>query len=136
MSAEENKAIVRRYLDEIWNKGNVDYLDVVAAPDYARYLVGQDQPLDRESQKRRLSGFLAALPDHRLTVEDLFAEGDRVVFRLTIRGTHQSTLLGVAPTGKSMTIYAIDITRLVDGKIVEHWGIMDTFNLRQQLGLQ
>ena len=135
MSAEENKAIVRRYLDEVWNKKNVNILDDLMAPNYARYLPGLDKPLDRESQKQRLAGFHKGMPDLVLHIEDLFAEGDRVVFRVLIRGTHTGTFMGVAPTGKELTVTAIDIARLENGKIVDHWGQMDTAGLMRQLGL-
>ena len=135
MSVEENKAIVRRYLDEAWNKKNVNILDELMAPNYARYLPGQDKPLDREGQKKRIAGFHTAMPDLTFHIEDLFAEGDRVVFRLIIRGTHQGAFLGVAPTGKELTVTAIDIARLENGKIVDHWGQMDMLGLMRQLGL-
>ena len=135
MSAEENKAIVRRYLDEAWIKRNVNILDELMAPNYARYLAGQATPLDREGQKRRIAGFHAAMPDLDFLIEDLFAEGDRVVFRVKITGTHTGTFLGVAPSGKQVTVTAIDIARLENGKIVDHWGQMDTAGLMRQLGL-
>ncbi len=136
MSVEENKAVTHRMIDEVWNKGNVDVLDEITAPDYARHLVGQDKPLDREGQKRRLSSFLTGIPDHRLSIENLFGEGDQVVFRIAVRGTHGGSLLGVAPTGKPIMLTAIDILRFENGKIVDHWGQMDMLGLRQQLGLQ
>jgi steroid delta-isomerase-like uncharacterized protein len=133
MSTEENKTIVRQYLEEAWNQGNLTILDELMSPDYTRYMSGQ-APLDRESQKRRIASFRQALPDVRLTLEDLVAEGDRVVFRITLQGTQLGTLMGVPPTGKAVTIAAIDIARLEGGKIVEHWGQMDTYGLLQQLG--
>jgi predicted ester cyclase len=133
MSTEENKAIIRRYLEEAWDRGNLTIIDELMSPDYARYLSGQP-PLNRESQKQRIASFRQGLPDVRLTLEDLVAEGDRVVFRITLRGTQQGALMGVPPTGKSVTIGAIDIARLEGGKIVEHWGQMDTYGLLQQLG--
>ncbi|HEU0001247.1 MAG TPA: ester cyclase [Ktedonobacteraceae bacterium] len=135
MSAEENKAIVRRYLDEAWIKRNVNILDELMAPNYARYLPGQDKPLDREAQKKRIAGFHTAMPDLVFIVDDLFAEADRVVFRVTIRGAHEGAFLGVAPTGKQLTVTAIDIARLENGKIVDHWGQMDMAGLMRQLGL-
>jgi steroid delta-isomerase-like uncharacterized protein len=135
MSAEENKAVVRRYLDEAWNKRNVDILDELMAPNYARYLPGQDKPLDREGQKQRIAGFHKAMPDLIFHVDDLFAEGDSVVFRVMIRGKHDGTFMGVAPTGKQLTVTAIDIARLENGKIVDHWGQMDMLGLMRQLGL-
>jgi steroid delta-isomerase-like uncharacterized protein len=133
-STEDNKATVRRYLEEAWNQKNLGILDQLTASDYARYISGQASPLDREGQKQRIASFHQALPYVHLTLEDLIAEGDRVVFRITLRGTHSGTLMGVPPTGKRVTISAIDIARLADGKIVEHWGQMDTFGLLQQLG--
>jgi len=135
MSAEENKAIVRRYLDEAWIKRNLNILDELMAPNYARYLPGQVTPLDREGQKQRIAGFHAAMPDLDFLIEDLFAEGDRVVFRVKISGTHTGPFMGVAPTGKPLIVTAIDIARLENGKIVDHWGQMDMAGLMRQLGL-
>jgi predicted ester cyclase len=135
MSAEENKAIVRRYLEEAWNRKNVDILDELMVPGYARYLPGQAKPLDREGQKQRIAGFHRAMPDLAYFIDDLFAEGDRVVFRITIRGTHQGIFMGAAPTGKQLTVTAIDIARLENGKIVDHWGQMDMLGLMRQLEL-
>jgi steroid delta-isomerase-like uncharacterized protein len=133
MSTEDNKAIVRRYLEEAWNRGNLGILDELTAPNYTRYISGQS-PLDREGQKQRIASFRQAMPDVHLTLEDIIAEGDRVVFRITLSGTQQGALMGVPPTGKTLTISAIDITRLTGGKIVEHWGQMDMLGLLQQLG--
>jgi|SRR5690348_8082011 len=135
MSVEENKAIVRKYLDEAWIKRNLSILDELMAPNYARYLPGQTTPLDREGQKRRSAGFHAAMPDLDFLIEDLFAEGDRVVFRVKISGTHEGTFLGVAPTDKRLIATAIDIARLENGEIVDHWGQMDMAGLMRQLGL-
>jgi steroid delta-isomerase-like uncharacterized protein len=134
MSPEDNKAIVRRYLEEAWNKGNVGILDELMTPTYARYMSGQAAPLNREGQKQRISTFQRALPDLHLTIEDMIAEGDKVVFRVTLRGTQQGTLMGIPPTGKQVSLTAIDIARVADGKIVEHWGQMDMLGLLQQLG--
>ena len=136
MSTEENKATVRRYLEEAWNKGNVGIIDELMASDYSRYMSGPAQPLNREGQKQRITSFHKAFPDIHLTIEDLVAEGDKVVFRITIRGTHQGAFMGIAPTGKPVTVSAIDIARFADGKIVEHWGQMDSLGLMQQLGGQ
>lgn len=134
MPAEENKAIVHRYLGEAWIKRNVGILDELMAPNYARYLPGQETPLDREGQKQRIAGFHKAMPDLAYFIEDLFAEGDRVVFRIMIRGTHQGAFMGAAPTGKQLSVTAIDITRLENGKIVDHWGQMDMLGLMRQIG--
>lgn len=135
MSTEENKAIVRHYLDEVWNKGNVSIIDEVMAPTYARYMNASGAYLDRERQKQRISGMRQAFSELALTLEDITAEGDKVTIRVTLQGTHTGNFMGVPATGKQVAIEAIDIFRLVDSKVVEHWGVMDTFGLMQQLGV-
>lgn len=127
-----NKAAVRRYLDEAWNKGNLDIIDELMAPSYARYTPGGK--LDREGQKQRIAGFRRAFPDLHADVDRILAEDDHVAFRVIMRGTHEGQLLGVAPTGESVTITATDIARFENGKIVEHWGNMDELGLLRQLG--
>ena len=134
MSTEENKARIRKYIDEAWNKGNVDIIDEMMAPDYARYPNGPGMPLNREEQKQRIVAYRKAFPDFHLTIEDLVAEGDKVVFRMTGRGTHRGTFMGTPPGGKQMTISIIDIARFADGKIVEHWGNRDDLGMLQQIG--
>jgi predicted ester cyclase len=132
MSAEANKAAIRRYFGEVWNKGNMGVLDEVMAPHYVRHLTGA--ALDREGQRQRILGFRRGFPDLHLTVEELLAEGELVSFRLTLAGTHQGPFLGVAPTGKPMRTVAIDIARFEGGKVVEQWGVTDTLAILQQLG--
>ncbi len=134
MSTEENKAAIRRYIDEAWNKGNVNIIDEVMAPDYIRYMNEPGKSLNREGQKQRILGFRKAFPDLHLAIEDMVAEGDKVSFRMFMRGTHQGTIMGIDPTGREITLSAIDIARFADGKIVEQWGQMDTLGLLQQLG--
>lgn len=134
MSTEQNKAVVRRYLEEAWNKGNVGIIDELMAPNYARHISGMPSPVDREAQKQRITRIHGALRDLSLTIEDMIAEGDRVVIRLTVRGTQAGPFMGIPPSGKQVTMTGIDIACLADGKVVEHWGEMDTFGLMQQLG--
>lgn len=134
MSTEENKATIRRYIEEAWNKGNVAIIDELMASSYARYMAGSTLPLDREGQKQRIKGFLNAFPDFRLTIEDLVAEADKVVFRMTGRGTHHGAFMGIAPTGRSVAISIIDIARFTNGKVIEHWGNRDDLGMLQQLG--
>ena len=134
MSTEDNKSLVRRYLDEVWQKGNVMAADEFLAPNYRRYLSPTAAPLDVAGQKQRLAGFRAAFPDIQITLEDIFAEGDRVAFRSTMRGTHQGAFLGLAPTGRAVTVSLVDVMRVENGRLVEHWGGPDLLNLAQQLG--
>ena len=134
MSIEENKAIIRRYIDEAWNKGNIDIIDELMAENYARHM-GPGQSLNREEQKRRIAGFRSSFPDLHLAINSLIAEGDMVVFPMTLTGTQTGAYLGHTPTGKKVTMSIIDYARITNGKVVEHWGIRDEFSLRQQLGM-
>ncbi len=135
MSTEENKAVVHRYIEEAWNKGNVGVIDELVTIDYVRYIAGGGKPLNREGQKQRISSFRKGLPDLHLAVENMIAEGDKVVIRWRIHATHQGNLMGVPLTGKQVTITGIDIVLLAEGKIMEHWGESDTLGLMQQLGV-
>ena len=116
--SEENKAIAGRYLDELWNKKNE------AIPDELRSF--SRGTLGREVR--------AAFPDIQLTVEDQVAEGDKVVTRYTLRGTHKGEFAGIAPTDKQVTFTGIWIYRIEGGKIVERWGNSDRAGLLEQIG--
>ena len=134
MSTEENKSLVQRYVEQLLNRGNMAVAGELLAPDYKRYISPTAEPLSVDVQKQRLAGIRAAFPDWHLTVEDMIADGDRVAFRATIRGTHKGTFQSIAPTGKAVTVSALDIVRIEKGKFVEHWGGPDLLNLLQQLG--
>ncbi len=134
MSAEENKSLVRRYVEQILNRGNMAVADELLASDYKRYISPTAVPLTADIQKQRLAGIRTAFPDWHLTVEDMIAEGDRVAFRATIRGTHKGVFQNIAPTGTQVTVTALDIVRIENGKFIEHWGGPDLLNLLQQLG--
>ena len=114
MLIEENKAIVRRYLDEPWNKGNLAILDELCAPGFRVNGVGGLIELKCAIFEAR-----RAFPDMHDTLEEIIAEGDKVVFRWTITGTHQGVYEGVAPTEKPIKFTGITIVRLADGRIVE-----------------
>ena len=134
MSTEENKSLVCRYVEQVLNSGNMAVVDELIAADYKRYVSPTAAPLTVDVQKQRLTGIRAAFPDWHLTIEEMIAEGDRVAFRATIRGTHEGVFQNVAPTGKQVTVSALDIIRIDNGKLIEHWGGPDLFNLMQQLG--
>jgi steroid delta-isomerase-like uncharacterized protein len=134
MSAEENKVLVRCYIEEVWNKRNVAALDEFLASNYQRYTSPNTTPLNREAQKQRLAGIRTAFPDITLTLEEIYAEGDRVVFRSTIRGTHLNIFQGIPSTGRQVTVSLLDMVRVEDSKIVEHWGGPDFWDWLQQLG--
>jgi predicted ester cyclase len=137
MLAEENKALVRRYIEVVWNQRNIAALDELLAPNYQRYVSATAAPLSSEGQRQRIAGFHTAFPDLQFAIEDLLAEGDRVTFRATLRGTHQGLfpfLQGIAPTGKQITISVLDVVRVEGKKLAEHWGGADLFDLLRQLG--
>ncbi len=136
MSIEENKALVQRFVEEVWNKGNLAAADEFLAANS----VGHDPDAPGlapgvEGFKQVFTMFRTAFPDLHVTVEDMIAEGDKVVSRTTARGTHKGELMGIAPTGKQVTVAEIRIHRIAGGKIVEHWGIVDKLSLMQQLGV-
>lgn len=135
MTAEENKAIIRAYVETIWNQQQVHRAGELLAQGYVVHppLPGQTPGL--EGAKRVVALYLAGVPDLHVTIEDLVAEGDRVAVRRTYEGTHKGELLGIPPTGKHLQIGGISIFRLVDGKIAEQWEQLDQLSLMQQLGV-
>jgi steroid delta-isomerase-like uncharacterized protein len=134
MSAEVNKALLRRYIEDVWQRGNLAALDDYLAVDYRRHVSPTAPPLSRDGQKQRLAGFRTAFPDIQLTIEDVLAEDDRVVFRSTMRGTHEGELQGISPTGARVTVALLDMIRIQNGRIVEQWGGPDMLDLLRQLG--
>jgi predicted ester cyclase len=134
-STEANKASVRRFYDGAFNKKNRAAIDDFIAPNQVDHAAPPGTPGGIEGAKQTLTMYLTAFPDLHFTVEDLIAEGNKVVARLTVRGTQQGAFMGFPPTGKKATITAIDINRIVGDKSVEHWVEMDTLGLLQQLGV-
>ncbi len=135
MSAEENKAIVRRFWG-VWEEGNIDLVDELLAPDYINHTpASPDQPTGPEGVKGVVAMFRSAIPDLRVVVEDMIAEGDKVVVRYTLEGTHEGELFGVPPTGQRLSIKSIAVERVSDGKIREHWRVTDSLDMMQQLGV-
>jgi steroid delta-isomerase-like uncharacterized protein len=135
MSTEQNKAVVRQLVEEVFNRGNVASIDAYLAPDFVeREELPPGIPRDREGVKALTAMLHGAFPDFQATIDDIVAEGDRVVVRQTWSGTHQGEFMGVPPTGRRVSFGVIDILRMADGKCVEHWGQMDSMGLMQQLG--
>lgn len=130
----ENKAIVRRY-QEAYNSNNLDALDGVVAADISTPMMLPGFPHGLEGLKILHRMTVDAWPDAYVAIEDLIAEGDRVVARITVSATPQKEAFGVSPTGKSFKIGGMYIVRLANGKIVEHTGIEDALGILQQLGL-
>jgi steroid delta-isomerase-like uncharacterized protein len=133
MSTEANKAIVRRYLEAVWNERNLALVDEVVAPTLVQHISGVSP--GRAGVKHFFTMIGAAFPDARMTIEDVIAEGDRVVWRFTIHATHTGPFQGIPATGKAVTITGMNIARMVGGQIVENWGQQDNLGLLQQLGV-
>jgi len=134
MSTEDNKAIVRRLIEEGLNQRNLAIFDELYAPDFV-YQLGSTTIQGREPYKQFISMSFAAFPDLHFTIEDQVAESDEVVTRWTLRGTHQGPFQDIPPTGKHVMVTGIGINRFANGKIVENWTNMDALGLRQQLGV-
>ena len=128
MSIEENKAITRRFVEEPWNKGNVAALDELCAPNYSLNGLG-----GLEELKAAIATFRAGFPDCHFTIEEMIAEGDKVAYRWTARGTHHGEYEGIAPTGKAVTVTGITIIRFAEGKIVDDRFESSSPSLKQQL---
>ncbi len=133
MSTEDNKALVRRY-QEAHNSNNLAALDDIVAPNLISHSGIPGLPGGLEGGKMVHMMFMSAFPDGHVTIEDLVAEGDKVVERFTFSGTNQGSFMGAPPTGKHITASGMSIFRIADGKIVEHWGENDTMGVMQQLG--
>lgn len=132
MSLEENKAIVRRFI-EAYNNRNLDYLDLIddlVAPDY----VDHTKQVGREGLKQLFAMGLNAFPDWHETIEDIIAEGDKVWVRLSYTGTHRGEFMGLSPTGKKIASTAVDIYRIVNSKLAEYWNVTDNVNIFKQVG--
>ena len=134
MSAEENKAIVRRWYEEFGNRANLDVLDELYAPDWVGHFPQSGELRGAAGHKPLGRLFAAAFPDGRYAVEDVLAEGDRVASRYTFRGTHQGAFGAVAATGRAVVATGINVHRLAGGRIVEQWAQFDTLGLLRQLG--
>jgi steroid delta-isomerase-like uncharacterized protein len=131
----ENKAVVRRFIEEGWNKGNLKAVDELIATDHKDHTPGAEQfGPGREGVRKYVTTYRSAFPDARLNIQEQLAEGDKVVTRWIGEGTHRGELIGIPPTGKKASVPGITIDRVQGGKIVESWGNWDRLGLMQQLG--
>lgn len=134
MGTQENKANARRFVDEVINKGNLAVIDELSGANFVDHTLPPGVPADSQGFKGFVTVFRAAFPDLHYTVDDEIAEGDRVVQRTTASGTMKGDFQGMPASGKSASWQEIHITRFVDGKAVEHWGVVDQLSMLQQLG--
>jgi len=136
MGNEGNRAVVRRFVEEVQSDHRMDLVDELFSPDYLDHAV----PLGMAPQRgpgyfnRFYAGMLTAFPDVRFTIVDQVAEGDKVATIKTARGTHLGEFMGVGPTGREIELPVIDVFRVAEGKLVEHWGAWDNLRFLQQIG--
>jgi steroid delta-isomerase-like uncharacterized protein len=129
-----NKELVRRVYDEVINGGNVALIDELFAADFVDHEEFPGLEGGREGVKQFFTMMRTAFPDLRMAIDDLIAEGDKVVARATMSGTHKGEFMGMDPSGKQFRVSAIDVVRFADRKAVEHWGITDAAAMMEQLG--
>jgi len=132
---KQNEATLRRLLEET-DKGNYAFWSEVFVPEYQCHVPSNAKPLNLEEHIQANKSMYVAFPDFRHTIEDIFAKGDKAVFRATLRGTHKESFMGIPPTGKSIEYTAMGMARFRDGKIVEMWLEADFMGLMQQLGME
>jgi steroid delta-isomerase-like uncharacterized protein len=133
--SERNKEIVQRFVEEVQNQKNWATFDELNADDFVNLSAPPGVPSNKAGGKMFLGAFISAFPDSYVTIEDMVAEGDRVVTKKTFHGTHTGELNGIPPTGRRVSIQYVDILRVRDGQIVEHWLSMDQLSFMQQLGV-
>jgi steroid delta-isomerase-like uncharacterized protein len=134
MSLEENKALVRRFVDEVQCRHNLSALDELYSADFVDRS-GMTDPPNLESARRFFGSMFAAFPDMRFTIRQQIAEGDKVVAHKTFHGTHLGPFMGIPATGKTVTIDVMDIYTVTGGRITEHWTVGDMLGMLQQLGV-
>lgn len=137
MSAEENRALARRFWEEVADQRKLELADELFVSSYVHHDPGLPPEMQQgcDAYMQHLPMFYAAFPDFQLTVQDMIVEGDRVVTRWSFRGTHRGELMSIAGTGRKVGTSGITIQRIADGKIVEGWTLFDTLGMLQQLGV-
>lgn len=132
----DNKELVRRFVDDVFNEGNLDRIDEYMAEGYIEHSSAAPRPIEgRDAVREFYAGLRAAFPDLEVTIEELFAAGNKVVQRSLQSGTHEGTFMDIEPTGQTAEISGIVIYEIEDGRITESWAQADIFGLLQQLGV-
>jgi steroid delta-isomerase-like uncharacterized protein len=136
VSSDANKALIQRFYDEVWTRGNLDVADEVFADEYMRhdFRGGEPEP-GAEGQKQIAAAFRTAFPDLTWDIDFLLADGDYVVGRWTATGTHNAPWAGVQATGRPMRFSGINVFRFENGKVAEIWNHRDDLGLMEQLGV-
>lgn len=136
MSTQDNKALIRRFFEEVYTRKNLAAIKEFIAPNHIDHAAtAASLPDGLEGSRQAIGMMLKAFPDLHVTIEDMIAEGNKVVVRMTMHGTQQGAFGSIPPTGKQVAVSTIDIIRIEGGQIVEEWGIDDRLGMIQQLGL-
>jgi len=130
----ENKALIRRYVEECIGKGDLSLMDELLAPSYALHMNADN--FDLQGYKQFQPSVLAAFPDGRWAIEDMVAEGDRVAWRYSFYGTHLGEFMGLPATGKQLRGIGMVVSRIAGGRIAEEWEIYDAAGMFRQLGVK
>jgi steroid delta-isomerase-like uncharacterized protein len=131
---DTNKNVVRRLLEEVFNKNNLTVADELIATNYVYREPTIGEKRGREGFRELISTYKAAFPDGTITINDQVAEGDRVVTRWTATGTHKGELFGAAPTNRHVTVQGVIISRITNGKVTEEYEVFDTLGMLRQIG--
>lgn len=134
--SEQNKRLVRRLVHEVWNQGNLSLIDELVTPDYVRHDLAWPEPIcGPEGFKQYVATIRGAFADSQITLEDLIAEGDKVVTRWTLKATHQGDFMGIPPTWREVHLSGLSIIRFEQDRIAEGWDGYDALSLMHQLGV-
>lgn len=135
MSQKDNEKLIRRYFEEVWNNGKLDVLDEILSPDYINHNPGMPNPVPGpEGLKPIITEIRKAFPDLKYVIENMVVSDTQVAVQTTMHGTHQADFFGIPPTNKVIKVSQMQIERIVNNKIVEHWRVTDEITLLKQLG--
>ena len=135
MPTAENRDICRRFFDEVVSQGDLSVVDEICSPDYRLHAtLSGPEAIDREALKELVASWRSSFPDGNITVEDIVAEGDLIAARMLERGTHSGEFKGMSPTGRPVAYGSMTFLRVVDGRITDHWGLLDMPSLLEQIG--
>jgi len=135
VTTDENKAVARRFFEEVVSDGSLDVIDAIYSPDYRLHAtLSGPKAIDRDQLKELVRSWRSSFRDGRIGIEDIVAEGDLVAARMRETGTHTGEFEGIQPSGKEVSYGSMTFLRVLQGKIVEHWGLLDMPTLLQQIG--
>ena len=135
MSAEENKGVVRRMIEEVWNDHDFINFEEVVTENHFDHMAVPEHQRGVAAERHVMEWLLTVFPDHRFDLEDAAGDGEAIAVRGTCSGTHEGELWGIPPTGKRFAVQQSYWFRVVDGKVAEHWAVREDLGLLRQLGV-